>query len=110
MDSICFGVAEQFRSVASIEKRLALLRDSRGSEELETLTEDRRELLVQVIDAYQTLKKTRQDLPFILDPTASSAVKRPETNLQDIVDELRHEEEIARNTRERMRRDAIEPI
>ena len=107
VDSICFGVAELFQSVASIEKRLDVLRDSRGGEEFKALTADRRELLSQVIDAYKTLKKTRQDLPFILDPSAASAVKKPEGDLQGLVDQLRREEEIARNTRARMRRDNI---
>ena len=65
------------------------------------------ELLCQVIEAYKTLKKTREDLPFILDPSATSAVEKPDTDLQSIVDQLRHEEEIAQNTRARMRRDAI---
>ena len=107
VDSICFGVAEQFRSIAAIEKRLALLRDSRDSQEHQKLTDDRRELLCQVIDAYKSLKKTALDLPFILDPSATSAVERPETDLQSLVDQLREEEDIARNTRERMRRDSI---
>ena len=107
VDSICFGVAEQFKSVAAIEKRIALLQDSRESEEFETLTADRRELLCQVIDAYKSLKKTRHDLPFILDPSTESAVAKPEVDLQGLVDQLRAEEEIARNTRSRMRRDSI---
>ena len=107
VDSICFGVAEQFRSVAGIEKRLAILNGSRDAEEREALTADRRELLSQVINAYKTLKKTRADLRFILDPSTTSAVKKPDTNLQTLVDQLQYEEEIARKTRARLRRDSV---
>ena len=39
VDSICFGVAEQFHSIAAIEKRLGVLQDSRGGEEYEALSE-----------------------------------------------------------------------
>jgi len=107
VDSICFGVAEQFQSVAGIEKRIALLQDSHGSDEYETLSDDRRELLCQVIDAYKTLKQTRHDLPFILDPSSESSVKKPDVDLAGLVDQLQAEEEIARSTRARMRRDSI---
>ena len=110
VDSICFGVAEQFERVSALEKRLAALSDSPDSDGYQSLAKDRTELLTQVIDAYKTLKKTRHELPLILDPSATATAKHPGVDLGELVDQLRHEEEIARKTRERMQRDAIDLI
>ena len=107
VDSICSGVAEQFHSVASLEKHLALLQGADSAEKREALAAERRELLCQVIEAYKVLKSTRQDLAGIIDPGATLAAPEPAAELGTIIDQLRQEAEIARNTRERLRRDRV---
>ncbi len=107
VDSLCAGVGEQFEAITRIERRQAAI--SRAEEEFSRLEVARVELLGQVIDSFKTLKRTAKELAYILDPTqVAAAHEKPARDLGELADKLRAEEEIARRTRERMERDAVE--
>ena len=107
VDTLCAGVCEQFQAITRIERRQAAV--TRSDEEYSALEESRRELLGQVIDSFKSLKRTSKELAYILDPTkVAAAHEKPARDLGELAENLRAEEEIARRTRERMARDAVE--
>lgn len=107
VDTLCAGVSEQFTAIQRIERRQSAI--SRAADEYERLEASRRELLGQIIDSFKTLKRTRKELAYILDPTkVAAAHEKPSRDLGELASRLRDEEEIARRTRERMAKDAVE--
>jgi len=102
VDGLCLGVAEQFEAVIEVEK--ALMDSSEHSAKLE---EDRKAMLAQIIEGYKTLRKTDNDLSFLLEPTRRQVGAGSGIDLDAIIGALRSESAIADRTRLRIRQDLL---
>lgn len=95
VDTVCFHVRDQLHEVVSLEKPLSL--ETADQEARDKLLAGRREILSQVVDAFETLEETYENLeqilnPEILDP--DSARRRADV-LQSAIDSLQQESKVA---------------
>ncbi len=101
IDALCFGVAEELEAATELEAHLDSTSDP---EEHRKLADARKELLARVIEGYKSLKKTKARLAARSRPKDAS-VGKSSLDLDAILADLRTEEEIAKNTRSRLRKD-----
>jgi len=104
VDILCYGVADQFEAASEVERRLATLTSDK-SEERAKLKAARKELLGQVIEGYKSLRKTRSQLAYLIKPASKIKAGVPKVDLNTIIHQLKEKDEIASNTRSRMKRD-----
>lgn len=106
VDSLCFGVADQFDSATEIERRLARLTSSESGQQ-EKLAAARKEILSQVIEGYKSLCKTRSQLSYLIKPESKISSKMNKVDLDSIIHQLKTEDEIASKTRSRLDNDLL---
>ena len=95
VDSLCFGVAEEFDRLIQLDEKP---QNSQGAEK--STQSERQELVERIQRAYRTLSETQNNLPVILNPAGKPGAR--ESRLDDVIDRLKEEADIARRVKERL--------
>ena len=103
-DTVCFHVSDQLHEVVALEKPLRA--DNRADRPLDRpgdqgardkLVDTRRQILAQVVDAFETLEETHENLDQILNPEIldPDSARRRADGLQNAIDSLQQESKVA---------------
>ena len=97
IDSLCFGVADEFERLIELD---GLLLKSVPGSRIGPIEDERGQLVERIQRAFRTLSETQTNLPVILNPAGGPSVR--ESRLDDVIDRLKEEADIARKVKERL--------